>query len=90
LGLLTKFFYNIRPLFVVLTTVTSVSIVVVIFSANSVCKHSYTRLLSARINLIFLLRRWQWWENEHIASKRLLTWFLACSKKLRSWLCISV
>ena len=50
--------------FVVLTAMTSVSEVIVTFlQANSICKHSYVLLFSARISLTFLLRRRQRWGN---------------------------
>jgi len=43
------------------------------FAANSVCKHSCFLLLLARISLTLFLKRWQRWENGHIASKRSIT-----------------
>ena len=60
-----KTFYGIRSnnfflswrRFVVLTAITSVNEVIVIFSADSVCKHSCVLFFSAWINLTLFLRR---------------------------------
>jgi len=75
-GLHKKLFYSIRSTgndfflswrrFVVLTAVTSVSeVIMIFFSANSVCKHSSVIFFSARISLTLSLRRRQRWGNSH-------------------------
>jgi len=75
----------------VLTAVASVSEVIVIFSANSVCKHSCVLLLSARISLTLFCEGDSGEKISMLGQKdQSLTRFLACFKKPTSWLFMSV
>jgi len=59
--------------------------VIVIFSADSVCKHSCVLFFSARISLTPFLRRRQRWGNYQVMAlaqrDQSLKRFLACFKK---------